>query len=225
MWCTATVLFCKFFFPLSAFFFTFFYYDMCYSFFLFVANVHLYFSECFLLAKILLGICIEGMRKIWNTPNACLVDLLHLFSALANSPNASRIQVWRVKIQTHSPAWQGFFPLSLTISVVFWLDEWNFLTTRQFGECLEKLIHTPVFSDVLSGTLWTLSARSLRKSVFSAPVFTRKWCAVLVDFPNYPHFHNVCYWDSNETIKLLYSFKSTAATNFSFVHVECNFFF
>jgi hypothetical protein len=32
-----------------------------------------------------------------------------------HSPNASRIQDWRVKVQTHSPVWQAFFPLSLTI--------------------------------------------------------------------------------------------------------------
>jgi hypothetical protein len=27
-----------------------------------------------------------------------------------HSPNASRIQDWRVKIQAHSPVWGGFFP-------------------------------------------------------------------------------------------------------------------
>jgi hypothetical protein len=31
-----------------------------------------------------------------------------------HSPNASRIQDWRVKIQTHSPIWRGIFPLSLS---------------------------------------------------------------------------------------------------------------
>jgi hypothetical protein len=27
--------------------------------------------------------------------------------------------------------------------VVFWLGEWTYWTTHQFGECLENLIHTP----------------------------------------------------------------------------------
>jgi hypothetical protein len=35
----------------------------------------------------------------------------------ANSPNASRIQVWRVKMQNHSPGWRGFFPFGLTLSI------------------------------------------------------------------------------------------------------------
>jgi hypothetical protein len=36
-----------------------------------------------------------------------------------NSPNASRIQDWQVKMQTHSPVWREFFPLLLTLSFFF----------------------------------------------------------------------------------------------------------
>jgi hypothetical protein len=32
--------------------------------------------------------------------------------AVNHSPNASRIQDWQVKMQTHSPVWGVFFPLS-----------------------------------------------------------------------------------------------------------------
>jgi hypothetical protein len=71
---------------------------------------------------------------------------------IANSPNASRIQDWRVKIQTHSPVWRGFvFPshwpfLHVYVwPVGFCLGECKCWSTRQFGECLEKLIHTPAW--------------------------------------------------------------------------------
>jgi hypothetical protein len=71
-------------------------------------------------------------------------------------PNASRIWDWQVKIQTHSPVWQ-IFSLSLLPFVyfwpgVFWLGEWKSWTTGQFGECFEKLIHTPACAlhDVVS---------------------------------------------------------------------------
>jgi hypothetical protein len=37
--------------------------------------------------------------------------------------------------------------------VVFQLGEWKFLTTHQFGECLDKLIHTPESGDLLLSTL------------------------------------------------------------------------
>jgi hypothetical protein len=36
-----------------------------------------------------------------------------------HSPNASRIQDWRVKIQTHSTVWQVFFSFSTYLSI-FW---------------------------------------------------------------------------------------------------------
>jgi hypothetical protein len=39
---------------------------------------------------------------------------------LANSPNASRIQDWQVKIRAHSPLWRGtFFPLGTDPFYVF----------------------------------------------------------------------------------------------------------
>jgi hypothetical protein len=63
-------------------------------------------------------------------------------SAYNHSPNASRIQDWRVKMQTLSPVWRGFFSLSYTFSIFlascFWLGEWKYWTTRQFGECFKK---------------------------------------------------------------------------------------
>jgi hypothetical protein len=46
------------------------------------------------------------------------VAIQHLHRGEDNhSPNVSKIQDWRVKIQTHLPAWRGFLPLSLTISI------------------------------------------------------------------------------------------------------------
>jgi hypothetical protein len=42
---------------------------------------------------------------------------IHLFNINTQTYAGSRIQAWRVIIQTPSPARRGFFPLSLTISV------------------------------------------------------------------------------------------------------------
>jgi hypothetical protein len=47
---------------------------------------------------------INGMIIYYNN------ELLPLFRGADNdSPNASRIQTWQVKLQTHSPTWQEFF--------------------------------------------------------------------------------------------------------------------
>jgi hypothetical protein len=64
-----------------------------------------------------------------------------LFSFI-NSPNASWIQDWRVKLEI-------LLPLTSTCSIFLascflTYGEWIYWTTCQFGECLEKLIHNPV---------------------------------------------------------------------------------
>jgi hypothetical protein len=55
---------------------------------------------------------------------------------LANSTNASRIYVWRVKMQTHSPVWRDFFPSHWPFlyvwPVVFWLSEWKHWTWKTY---------------------------------------------------------------------------------------------
>jgi hypothetical protein len=73
-----------------------------------------------------------------------------------NLPNASKIQAWQIKIETHSPAWQVFFPPSLTDPSCILVQLFSDLVsensfTRQSGASLEKnLIHTPAPSATAS---------------------------------------------------------------------------
>jgi hypothetical protein len=79
---------------------------------------------------------------------------------LANSPNASTIQNWRVQIQTHSPAWRGFFPLSLKYPFYIFYQLFSYLASEN-TELLASLasvlknLFTPLFD-----TLYTTHKKS-----------------------------------------------------------------
>jgi hypothetical protein len=62
---------------------------------------------------------------------------------LTNSPNASRIQDWRVKIQTHSPVWRVFFPpLTYTFYIFGQLFSDLARENTELASVLKNLIHT-----------------------------------------------------------------------------------
>jgi hypothetical protein len=77
---------------------------------------------------------------------------------LANSPNASRIQDWQVKIQTHSPVWRFFFPLLVSYTVYIFgqffsdLASENTKPLASLVSALENLF-TPLLHVII---IWTL---------------------------------------------------------------------
>jgi hypothetical protein len=56
-------------------------------------------------------------------------------------PNESRIQDWRVKMETHSP-FHGLYVFGQLFSDLASKNT----ELRQFGECLEKRIHIPAMA-------------------------------------------------------------------------------
>jgi hypothetical protein len=122
----------------------------------------------------------QNVKRNWNAQNvwvrntetvflkdySILVSLLEVEicalkyrGAYNHSPTPSRIQDWRVKIQTKSTVWltRGFhWPFLYFLPIVSCFGEWKYWSTRQFGECLEKTYPHPwlIHSIRICGHVW-----------------------------------------------------------------------